>query len=470
MESIFFCEKVQNHLGQFILTLVCCEGIRKKYPFLLSKFVAGIPKCIPDGLALASAMLQPSNLILLTKQFPFHHREQYVAHELAILSKHFEHIYIYPHDHFGKEDRPAFELPANVTVIDLNQKMVSASKLEVVWSFLKAILFEVKHTHDKIWLMKNLRRFYAIYATQYAIGNVLATFLRNKNLNQKNTVLYSYWFSASALCLSILKYRGRIPSFVSRAHALDLYHEGWGLLNDRVRVLPFRYFKQNNTDIIYTISKHGKQYLEQKNATVGKVEVAYLGVHDFGVNPETLNDKFTIVTCSGVDDNKRIHLLGEALSLLNLPVNWIHFGDGPLKEKALKSITSSQVQLDYRGQTNNMDIRKFYSSYHVDLFVNLSKVEGLPVTIMEAISHGIPVLATDANGTPEAVEQNRNGKLLTIQFSIHELCNELEWFILNGDKVKVMRKASRDLYLERFNAEKNYLDFSESLKKVDEIG
>jgi glycosyltransferase involved in cell wall biosynthesis len=409
-------------------------------------------------------MLQPSNLILLTKQFPFHHREQYVAHELAVLSKHFEHIYIYPHDHFGKGDKPTFELPSNVEVIELNQRIVSASKWEVIWSFMKAILFEWKHTHDKIWLMKNLRRFYAIYATQYALGNGLVEFLRNKNLNQQNTVMYSYWFSVSALCLSILKNRGMIQSFVSRAHALDLYHEGWGLLNDRVRVLPFRYFKQKNTEVIYSITEHGKKYLEQKPATLQYVEVAYLGVQDFGLNPEELNEKFTIVTCSGVDDNKRIHLLGEALSEINSPVHWIHFGDGPLKEKALKSVTGSQVQFDFRGQTSNTDIRKFYASHHVDLFVNLSRVEGLPVTIMEAISHGIPVLATDANGTPEAVEVGVNGKLISIRFNAQELQDELSWFMSNSNSVKEMRKESRALYMEKFNADTNYTAFARLLK------
>ncbi|MBX7052812.1 MAG: glycosyltransferase, partial [Flavobacteriales bacterium] len=397
-------------------------------------------------------MLQPSNLILLTKQFPFHHREQYVAHELAVLSKHFDHIYIYPHDHFGKGDKPTFELPGNVEVIELNQKIVPASKAAVIISFLKAFLFEWIHTHDRMWLLKNLRRFYAIYATQFALGNGLVEFLRNKNLSQQNTTLYSYWFSASALCLSILRNRGLIQSFVSRAHALDLYHEGWGLLNERVRVLPFRYFKQKHTDVIYSISAHGKNFLLKKPNTLNKVEVAYLGVQDFGLNPDKPNEKFTIVTCSGVDDNKRIHLLGEALSAIDLPVHWIHFGDGPLKEMALKSVTGSQVQFDFRGQTSNTDIRNFYASHHVDLFVNLSRVEGLPVTIMEAISHGIPVLATDANGTPEAVLAHQNGKLISTNFNQQSLCNELMWFMTNIDQLRNMRIKSRAVYMERFNA------------------
>ena len=40
---------------------------------------------------------------------------------------------------------------------------------------------------------------------------------------------------------------------------------------------------------------------------------------------------------------------------------------------------------------------------HIDLFINTSSSEGVPVSIMEALSVGIPIIATDVGGTKEIV-------------------------------------------------------------------
>ncbi len=411
--------------------------------------------------------MSEKTLILLTKQFPYQHREQYVAHELVYLAKSFDRVFIYPHDHFGKEEKISFSLPENVEVIDLNRQIIPEKKIAVFKSFISAFYFEFFRTHSKWWLLKNAMRFYSIYATQFALGSGLERFIEQNKLDKKNIVYYSYWFSASALCLAILKSRKRISRFVSRAHALDLYHEDWGLLNEKTRVLPFRNFKQKYVDVIFSISNHGKKYLNKKYPSIREVEVNYLGVKDEGLNPEsTISDGlFVIVTCSGIDDNKRIHLLGESLSRLNLPVNWIHFGDGHQKAMALKSVSSDLVQFEVKGQTPNAEIRKFYSEHHIDLFVNLSRVEGLPVTIMEALSHGIPVLATRANGTPEAVVDGITGKLVEVDFNTKTLDTVLNEIISNSGKLSSMRIEARKLFAQKFDADKNYILFADALTK-----
>lgn len=401
---------------------------------------------------------------MLTKQFPYLNREQYVAHELYFLAARFEKIYLYPHDHFAKNDVLSFELPANVEVINLNRQISTVeNRWALLGSYLMAFFFELKNVHDWQWFLKNAKRFFSIYITQYALGDGIVAFMKEKNLRKGDVVFYSYWFSASALCLAILKSRKLIDKFVSRAHALDLYHEDWGLLSEKVGVLPFRNLKQKYVDTIYSISAHGKTYLDHKYPEIAGVKTAYLGVKDAGLNPMKTEAGFVIVTCSGVDENKRIHLLGEALSRLDLPVEWIHFGDGPFKERALASVTSSNVIFKYHGQTPNAEIRRFYSKHHIDLFVNLSRVEGLPVTVMEALSHGIPVLATAVNGTPEAVKDGVNGKLLSVHFSQDELESALLFFIKNVNEKDSMAKNARLWFLQRFHADHNYAEFAEAL-------
>jgi glycosyltransferase involved in cell wall biosynthesis len=141
----------------------------------------------------------------------------------------------------------------------------------------------------------------------------------------------------------------------------------------------------------------------------------------------------------------------------------VHFGDGPLRNQAMKSVTSPLVKFELRGQTSNAEIRKFYREEAVNCFVNLSIVEGLPVSVMEAISHGIPVLATAVYGVPEIVIDGFNGLTLSAQFSEQQLDNALLRFMSNDAPMDDWRKNARALFLERFNAAENYRLFASQL-------
>jgi len=405
-------------------------------------------------------------LVLLTKQFPFQWREQYVAHELGALAKSFDKVFIYPHDHYRKNDVVCFDVPVGVEIIDLNQDFVAASRFKVFGPFLICFLGELICSKRKWHQVKSWKRFYSSYATQWALGTMLMAWQRKRGIQHNEVVFYSYWMSASALCLSILKKRGEINGFVTRAHSVDLYHEDWGLLRDEHSVPPFRCFKEHQASVIYPISEHGRTHLEHRGLNELNLKTAYLGVEDLGLGPLPKSDVFTIVTCSGVDDNKRIHCLGESLSRINRPVRWLHFGDGPLRDQAMKSVTSPLVKFELRGQTSNAEIRKFYREEAVNCFVNLSIVEGLPVSVMEAISHGIPVLATAVYGVPEIVIDGFNGLTLSAQFSEQQLDKALLRFMSNDAPMDDWRKNARALFLERFNAAENYTLFASQLAAI----
>jgi glycosyltransferase involved in cell wall biosynthesis len=263
-----------------------------------------------------------------------------------------------------------------------------------------------------------------------------------------------------------LKGRGIITGFITRAHSVDLYHEDWGLLRDEQSVPPFRCLKERNSSRIYPISNHGLTHLKDRGVPLNRIASRYLGVLDGGLGPMPGEEIFTVVTCSGIDDNKRIHLLGEALSRLNKPVRWIHFGDGPLREQALQSITSDCVIFECRGQTSNEDVRAFYAKEPVHCFVNLSIVEGLPVSIMEAISHGIPVIATGVYGVPEIVTHGYNGATLPVQFTNAQIDEALMLFMANREQITTMRANARSRFEELFDAEKNYSEFAKEIASL----
>jgi colanic acid/amylovoran biosynthesis glycosyltransferase len=292
-------------------------------------------------------------------------------------------------------------------------------------------------------------------------------YLQEHNCTSANTVFYSYWFHKSAILLSILKDKEAISKFASRAHSVDLYHNNWGIVNEKVKVPSFKMFKFKHTALLLPISNHGHKFLKDKYSSIlPNIKLSYLGVGVPAQKPQTYDaDNFHIVTCSGIDFNKRIHKLAEALCQIKKPVKWTHFGAGSMLDEVQKFIQQmpSNITVDLRGNTSNKIIQEFYSSTKVDLFVNLSIVEGLPVSIMEALSYKIPVLATSVNGTPEAVIDGENGFLLDVDFSIDELVSKIKDCINNPELINRMREKSYSIYREKFNAEVNYTAFASDL-------
>lgn len=86
-------------------------------------------------------------------------------------------------------------------------------------------------------------------------------------------------------------------------------------------------------------------------------------------------------------------------------------GAGSLQERYEKLIDELGLRsvTELPGQV--ADMRSFYRS--IDVFALPSpSAEGLPITLLEAMSMGIPVVATDVGGTSELVENGRSGILV----------------------------------------------------------
>ncbi len=125
------------------------------------------------------------------------------------------------------------------------------------------------------------------------------------------------------------------------------------------------------------------------------------------------------------------------------------------------------VQYCFKGQVSNEDIHKYYKENRVDCFLTTSASEGLPVSIMEAMSYGIPVVATDVGGIGELIDGN--GELIPADPSVSEvykaLCSLVE---RNPEELNGLRQASRNLWSEKFNAVCNAKRFVDKISRSAE--
>lgn len=298
--------------------------------------------------------------------------------------------------------------------------------------------------------------------SSYLISQVRKV-LSERKIDPKESIFYSYWHDYKALALARLKKKLN-GTFVSRAHAFDIF-----AFRSTFNYLPYKKFVLSNLDQTYSISDNGKkelkQYIEKKHDE--KVSVSRLGKLNSRMPlVDKTDDKIIICSCSHFNHIKRVHLIPRILKKVNLTnIHWEHFGWGIAEYEKMVHDELQDARFTFRlnGETENENILDFYSTHFVDLFINLSTHEGIPVSIMEALSAAIPVLATNVGGVSEIVDENC-GFLIEKEFNVDLVAKKLEAYLKGSKEIKIdKRKKARLQWENKYNAEKNYADFYKQL-------
>jgi glycosyltransferase involved in cell wall biosynthesis len=106
--------------------------------------------------------------------------------------------------------------------------------------------------------------------------------------------------------------------------------------------------------------------------------------------------------------------------------------------------------IEYLGVTN--DVRPYISNVHIFVLPSYYG-EGLPRTILEAMSMGRPILTTDNVGCRETVIPGENGYLVP-KANAQALAERMIWFIENRDQWERMGIRSRELAEEKYDVHK----------------
>ena len=349
-------------------------------------------------------------LVLLTQAYPFGRRsETFLDAELPILARSFAQVIVVPST---REDHVR-SLPAGVRcetfLADTTRK---DAQRELLRQLRRSALQYGRAIADE-----GSARAYVFHPKTY-IGSIGKNALKYKLLKEfvrrealHSAVFYDYWLENSTLALSWLRREGVLDRAVARAHGFDLYDHRW-----TAGAVPFRSFKLASLDRVFTISSHGFAYLADRHpAARAKLTVCRLGVEAQQAEPQIREAEPLIVSCASLHPSKRVEMIPSVLARIGRPLRWVHFGDGPSRgdvERAARRLPR-QVSWRLEGHRDHSDLLAYYRGNSVDLFISLSASEGLPVSIMEAISFGVPVLAVGVDGVPEIVTAS-TGRLVDV--------------------------------------------------------
>ncbi|WP_310366094.1 glycosyltransferase family 4 protein [Neobacillus drentensis] len=123
--------------------------------------------------------------------------------------------------------------------------------------------------------------------------------------------------------------------------------------------------------------------------------------------------EFLMVYAAELNRNKNQKLLIESIALIKDEIpeaKLLLAGDGPLLTEcqALSDKLGVRGMIDFLGFRNDIDKLLQMS----DIGVASSLREGLPVNIMEAMSCGLPIIATDNRGHRELIKDGKNGWII----------------------------------------------------------
>ena len=113
---------------------------------------------------------------------------------------------------------------------------------------------------------------------------------------------------------------------------------------------------------------------------------------------------------------------------------------------------------------SNIETINHLESDPIDLLINTSHSEGIPVSIMEAFSCGIPAIAPNIGGINEIIDE-KCGYLLSSKPTVEEIKDKLEKFIrLPVNEIKNMKNEALKKWDTLYNARQNYTNFANNLK------
>ncbi|MEO8231507.1 MAG: glycosyltransferase [Ignavibacteriota bacterium] len=266
----------------------------------------------------------------------------------------------------------------------------------------------------------------------------------------------------------------RLCGFLSKTKAIHTFHgihlDNYNSIQKSLYLFIERLLAFSTSKFINVSNGENELTLKYHITESDKLTIIENGVElpDIKVSENNFNqDPKTIISFSRFDYAKNSELLMPILSELKElsqidNFRFLIYGQGPNQNKLKELITANNFAnfIHLEGTTNETS-KILLSSF---CYISTSRWEGLPLGVLEAYAHGLPVIATNVIGNFNVIENNIDGLLFGIdkpkdaaKFLI-DLSNNKDMWISFSNKsrlkaeikysIKRMANETRDLYIK----------------------
>lgn len=270
--------------------------------------------------------------------------------------------------------------------------------------------------------------------------------------------------------LAARKVRKRGSKVLYTAHGFHFYKRA-PLFNWLI-YFPIEWICSFFTDVLITINKEdftfAKKYMHAKKVEyvpgvgldIDKVENVSV---DRKLKREELgikDDEIAVLSVGELNDNKNHETVIRAIAKLNdKNITYIICGTGE-KDTYLRNLAKELgIKLILTGFRN--DVIEICKS--CDIFAFPSKREGLPVSVMEAMATGLPIICSDIRGNVDLVTDGENGFLCNVT-DADEFSEKIRKLVDDKSLLFEMEKKNREI-IQKFSIEK----VQEKMKKIYDL-
>jgi glycosyltransferase involved in cell wall biosynthesis len=239
-------------------------------------------------------------------------------------------------------------------------------------------------------------------------------------------------------------------------HAFDIFTRSPGSLRNRLAKCKF----------IAAISKFNVEYLRK---TCGESVADLCHVVHSGIDPEKFKsvsrnpEPGKIICVCRLSPKKGLDVAIKACAKLrddNVRFQFEIVGDGPQRQALEELIEQLNLSNNVKllGAMPNDQLTNLYNQASIFLMSCIKTpdgdMDGIPVAMMEAMAHEVPVVSSTISGIPELVEDGITGRLAP-EKNVDALVQILKELLEDTDKIEQLGKAGRERILKDFNISDN---------------
>lgn len=402
-------------------------------------------------------------VVVYTKQFPFGFKEAYILDEIKALGKNFDEVYFLPYAEFDfKPNECRIGLDSTFHVLkfgSIKPKRSLGEKIAALFSIAPILFNEALFSRQKLESLKRIKQnLFRLYHYSW-IAHQLNRWLKTQN---GNITHYHYWMHDGVMIDMMAKYH-QPHRHIARSHSIDCYHKDWPLAG----YAPYEVQKIKYLDAIYSVSRHGLNHLQRTFPKWNKkFRYQPLGI-TFENVPAISNPKPIILTLAFMGKVKNMGRMVDLMIELKDHFEWVHIGSGvqEIQDQISADCKAKNIHFTSLGYMNKEEIYDFLSKQNIAFFANTSIWEGVPVSLMEAGIHGIPMIVTDIPGNKEVVNAE-NGFIIPMKGNLRDYAEMIIEKYQDKQSWLNMANCAQSTILEHYNAEKNHQKFFSEIKKL----
>lgn len=225
------------------------------------------------------------------------------------------------------------------------------------------------------------------------------------------------------------------------------------ILMGRFVSFPIELKLLKRADLITTVANSIVQELKEYYLDTNGVTVVGNGVDEkvFAPKKDQTSDRYVLFTGRLAYRKGLFDLIecGKYICGKYPDVNFIIVGNGMLRDKLEAKVKKSDLEnrFEFKGYVSKTELVKLYQN--ATIYVLPSRYEGMPTVLLEAMSCGLPVVATAVSGNLDVIENGKNG-LLVPPKSPQEMANAVSILLEDSSRRRNLGIAARRTIEEKF--------------------